>query len=110
MWDNVNAEASHCHGGAGTGGLPIWSWVAGVAKSSQTYATPPRPRTETCGVQVTEGKHTSAQQKPRQWYHRRLSARKKNYEKALNYLIYKTLPSNFEKTTVFSNVCFFAWD
>ena len=36
--------------------------------------TPPPPRTETCGVLVTDGEHTSAQQKPRQWYHRRLSA------------------------------------
>ena len=32
------------------------------------------PRTKTCGALVTDGKHTSAQQKPRQWYHRRLSA------------------------------------
>ena len=27
-------------------------------------------RTETCSVLVTGGKHTSAQEKPRQWYHR----------------------------------------
>ena len=27
-------------------------------------------------------------------------------KKRLLFLIYKTLPSNFEKTTVFSNVCF----
>ena len=32
------------------------------------------PGTETCGVLVTDGKHMSTQQKPRQWYHRRLSA------------------------------------
>ena len=31
------------------------------------------PRTETCGVLVTESKHTSAQAKPRQ-YHGRLAA------------------------------------
>ena len=30
--------------------------------------------TETCGVLVTDGEHTSAQKKPHQWYHRRLSA------------------------------------
>ena len=35
------------------------------------------PRMETCGVLVRESKHTSAQENPRQWYHRRLSAGKK---------------------------------
>ena len=34
----------------------------------------PPARTETCGVQVTESKHTSAQEDPRQGHHRRLSA------------------------------------
>ena len=34
----------------------------------------PAPCMEMCGVLVREDKHTSAQQNPRQWYHRRLSA------------------------------------
>ena len=45
----------------------------GSRRLGRAPPTPP-PRTETCGVLVTDGKHTSAQQKPRQWYHRRLSA------------------------------------
>ena len=47
-----------------------WIWGGG----SVPPPSPPCPRTETCGVLVTDGKHTSAQQKPCQWYHRRLSA------------------------------------
>ena len=44
----------------------------GAASGACRRAVACRPHTETCGVQVTANKHTSAQEKPRQWDHRRL--------------------------------------
>ena len=38
-----------------------------------------------------------------------LECTNQNSEEAFIFLMYKILPSNFEKTTVFSNVCFPAW-
>ena len=46
----------------------------GQALSRGVTRHPPPPRTETWSVLFKEGKHTSAQEKPRQRYHRRLSA------------------------------------
>ena len=66
------------------GGINIGGGIhfggGGLVRSVVLLGTsnPPPPRTETCCVLVRDGKHTSAQQEPRQWYHGHPSARKKN--------------------------------
>ena len=46
----------------------------GTNLKNEVFPCPNSPRVGACGVLVTDGNSTSAQQKPRQWYHRRLSA------------------------------------